>query len=1319
MRRFYKQITPLHVCITIALLSLIVLIPVISAVWTARNVRASQPGSTGLPRPQSASSFFGPSTGKHANHISPSSVIPGRQYPGVAGHAARRAGRALRSPHLIHANNAFATNVVVSSDNTPAPFGPEPRNGPQAAVDPTNANHIVVVYNDYTPNGQGSISTVGYSVSSDGGAYWSASQIVHGLLRSDGGAYDGAADPGVAFDANGNAYLTVTTFNADDWSTAIYVARLATSSSSFGAPVKVAAFNDTHRVVEFARVAPGLSGSALYLTFNVLSTFPQAPDSSFAASWTSQLYFAASANGGQTWSTPLAIGAGQQDYWGVPVVSWNGTIHVFYSGGLGLETVQSSNNGQTWSSPRSLQPINTVGEQRGLNDVYINPGPAAAVDTGSKRLYVVYDGGKVIASNDDGATWSQPIDALGSRFTPAYLASISVDAATHTVSVGGYSTSNDPSQNTFNYYYAQSADGGNHFSSPALVSDNASLPPAPAFGSIGRVSSVASGGHFAYLFWTDTNGVGGNEEIVSAAVDVSQPVMGALSNSWDSTQTLPPWGIIFTGSGSSTIGVANYGQGSIGNVSVTVCSSCSWLSASVSAASNAWVVSVSTPSAANNRSGSITIKASGLNSSITIPVQLVIDLPTPAFALNANSLSFTAPQGIDPPTQAVQVSSLRAMNDLLQANTNGDPALSASFATGAPSLVLNPGMSSGVVVQVSVAGLTVGTSTHQLVISDGTSSLPITVTIAIAAAPAQMDDPTSSLNFAYHQQNPQPLAAQSLTLKNSGGRTLHWRPASDASWLSLGSTSGTVAPGASQQVSVSVNAASLPLGTSIGHILLGGDAQAVNLPEAIPVYMVVSPPAAQISKTWYFAEGYVSANFSEFLTLENPNAQKASVSVTYLTQPVGQAPRQPFTLTYTVNPNTRYTISVNGQPGIVQNDQISLVVNANIPIVAERPMYFKYTVLNPNPSGGSDVVGATHLSSVFFFPFVEFGNDTQSDSPTFGINYVTYLTVLNQNNTPVNVSISYRGADSLYTVTHQVAAKTRGTISLASDFPLAASANHNSYLYATSLLVTTDLPVVVELPSYFTMPRTSTPAASASGTDEVGASNPQTNWDFAEGYSGSTNAPFLTYLDLANFGDTPSQVTLTLAVTSPANVHTSKIYQTTVDPQSSVSLWLNSLVCPTGNSYCGDAIATHIVSTQPVVADRQMYFSYTSSIAGATAVVGSPAGPQSIFYFAEGYTGSGFSEYLTLVSPASNTGNENVTIRYLIQGGSSKTVTIPQLQPGQRWTEIVNRDIGPNLSVSVVITANTGTLLVERPMYFDHHGLAFGGSDVIGYSPGD
>ena len=204
----------------LALIAPVILIPLFSIVWTARGAQASQPGPGGLPRPHSASALFGPSTGKRSSQISPASVMPGRKFPGLAGHAARAARRAVLSPRFVHENNAFAANVVASSDSTPAPFGPQPRNGPQAAVDPTNANHIVLVYNDYTPGGQGGLSTAGYVTSNDGGAHWSAAQVVHGLLKIDGGAFDGASDPGVAFDAAGNAYITVTTFNMNSWTTA-------------------------------------------------------------------------------------------------------------------------------------------------------------------------------------------------------------------------------------------------------------------------------------------------------------------------------------------------------------------------------------------------------------------------------------------------------------------------------------------------------------------------------------------------------------------------------------------------------------------------------------------------------------------------------------------------------------------------------------------------------------------------------------------------------------------------------------------------------------------------------------------------------------------------------------------------------------------------------------------------------------------------------------------------------------------------------------------------------------------------------------------
>jgi hypothetical protein len=350
---------------------------------------------------------------------------------------------------------------------------------------------------------------------------------------------------------------------------------------------------------------------------------------------------------------------------------------------------------------------------------------------------------------------------------------------------------------------------------------------------------------------------------------------------------------------------------------------------------------------------------------------------------------------------------------------------------------------------------------------------------------------------------------------------------------------------------------------------------------------------------------------------------------------------------------------------------------------------------------------------------VQFGNDQQFGSPTYGTSYITYLTVLNQNNTPVNVAVTYKGAKSLYTVTHQVAANTRGTIMLSGDFPLANSPNHNSYLYATSLMVTTDQPVVVELPSYFTIPSNSTHIAFASGTDEVGATAPQIRWDFAEGYTGTSTSQFLTYLDLANPGDAPATTTLTLAVTNGQHPLPSVTKQYTVPPLASITVELNSLVCPQGTLYCGYSVGSHVAATQPVIVDRDMYFDYQGNIPGSTAVVGSAA-PQAQYYFAEGYTGPGFNEYLTIVNPATNSSSETVTIRYLIQGGSPKTVTLSQpLQPGQRWTEIVNNDVGANQQVSVVVTTNTGTLIVERPMYFNYHSQALGGSDVIGYSPGN
>src|SRR5690348_4045894 len=106
MHWFRKQKTVSRVFILLALITPVILIPLFSVVWTIHNAQASQPGSSGLPRPRSASALFGPSTDKRSQQITPASAIPGRKFPGIAGHATRAAGRARLSSHLVHANNA-------------------------------------------------------------------------------------------------------------------------------------------------------------------------------------------------------------------------------------------------------------------------------------------------------------------------------------------------------------------------------------------------------------------------------------------------------------------------------------------------------------------------------------------------------------------------------------------------------------------------------------------------------------------------------------------------------------------------------------------------------------------------------------------------------------------------------------------------------------------------------------------------------------------------------------------------------------------------------------------------------------------------------------------------------------------------------------------------------------------------------------------------------------------------------------------------------------------------------------------------------------
>jgi hypothetical protein len=469
--------------------------------------------------------------------------------------------------------------------------------------------------------------------------------------------------------------------------------------------------------------------------------------------------------------------------------------------------------------------------------------------------------------------------------------------------------------------------------------------------------------------------------------------------------------------------------------------------------------------------------------------------------------------------------------------------------------------------------------------------------------------------------------------------------------------------------------------------------------------------AAPASITWYFAEGSVGNSFQEYITLLNPSvSQAATVNLTYLFQ------NQPaVTIPHTVNAGTRSTVSVNADLHVATTapqQAISTIVQSNVPIVAERPMYFDFHGIK----SGTDVVGATHANNTNFY-FAE------GDSRQSSMTYYTYVTILNpsQTNTAHVVITYYSQGATVGTENVDVGPLQRGT----------GAPSFTGIHQQVAIKVTSDIGIVVERPMYFSdnIPAaggSTTGAASAVAATTLG-SNAGSDWLFAEGYTGTN---FQEYLVLANFTSTNATATVKLEYTNgtvqsvPITVNALSQYYVDVN---------NAFGHPAAGCGCTPTTSVSAEVTSPtasIVVERLMYFHYgPARISGGTDAVGE-AGPSShaVYAFAEGYTNTNFSEYLTLQNP--NTTAETVAITLFAD--STITQEMLQLQPHSRTTVGINGLVVPmatayptnpsyagfevSMDIQVVNTGGgSGTIVAERPLYFNFFGDP-GGTDVIGYT---
>lgn len=474
-----------------------------------------------------------------------------------------------------------------------------------------------------------------------------------------------------------------------------------------------------------------------------------------------------------------------------------------------------------------------------------------------------------------------------------------------------------------------------------------------------------------------------------------------------------------------------------------------------------------------------------------------------------------------------------------------------------------------------------------------------------------------------------------------------------------------------------------------------------------------APSTDAVSKTWYFAEGRVGAGYQEFLTLNNPDPLNAcAVNLNYLLE--GGSPKSK---TITVPPATRVTDSVNGDLYIqytrstgVSVSTIATVNTAITPncngVMVERPMYFTYHSVN----SGSDVVGATHLGTTFYF----------GDIPS-GSGYTSYLTILNPPG----------GQAATVTATYYVGGKAVGTSQSVTVAPgtrgtIAPGAAGLTALHVAAIVTSTQ-PVMVERPDYFQNVSAGNAGTISGATSVVGVQNLSNDWLFAEGYTGGHFQEYLVISNLDQTANATANVTIKIEYDN-GSVQT---YPVNVNARDQL-IWDVNLNAPVGN------ISAEVSSINAkIVVEREMFFQYDHTIKsgngfrvvthGGTDVIGQPGPAAATSYaFAEGFSRNGYNQWLTLQNPTG--GDETMNVVIVNGYGRIYRPTGVVVHAHSRYTLDVTSlvlqymvragDDHRGYEVSMTI-ASSAAFVSERPMYWNSGSAGtLGGSDVIGYVPG-
>ncbi len=400
-------------------------------------------------------------------------------------------------------------------------------------------------------------------------------------------------------------------------------------------------------------------------------------------------------------------------------------------------------------------------------------------------------------------------------------------------------------------------------------------------------------------------------------------------------------------------------------------------------------------------------------------------------------------------------------------------------------------------------------------------------------------------------------------------------------------------------------------------------------------------------------------SFDSYLLIMNPNDQDARVEVTFQGEDGSNK-----TFSYGVGANSRFTVPVRETAG---SGSFSTDVKSDIPVLAERAMYFRYK----GRSGGHDSIGAIAPSSNWFF----------AEGYT-GDSFDTWILLQNPNGSDAYVTLGFMRPDG-GVITRQITVAARSRHSVHVDEVPGLEATD------VSTQVSSNLPIVAERAMYFVY------GGKDGGHDSIGASATSNAWFFAEGYTGES---FDTWILLQNPND--GTATVTLSFMKPDG---SVIRQTVSVPGRR----RHSVHVDQVPGLEATDVSTQVDSDLPVIAERAMYFDYQGR-KGGHATIGAPV-PDRQWFLAEGYTGGEFDEYVLLLNP----GAEAASVDVLFMRPDGVTVSRKvDMGPHSRYTIHVDGIEGlEDTEVSTKVNSSA-PIVVELAQYFDFRGMTDGNNAI-------